>query len=470
MSWISRFKPQPASLSSKVLWCTVASILLIEILAMIPVLGQQRKHWMDDTARRADITASALQASPAADASRLLQLAGIQHLTLIYSRRQTQSWQIPSFKPGTFPLVVPGDASIAQDAWSACRRIIGYAPAEETIKFSSTAFPGETMAVVLDTAPLTAMLRTYVRIALGMIVILALLSGLLVYTVLNWLLVRPMEVLTAAIIRFREAPEEANISGLDWLAARPKDDISSAALELKYMQEELRAALWRNARLAAVGTAVAKIAHDLRNILTSALLVADRLQDVDDPVVRRAAGTLIPSVERAAHLVSRTVDFAREGRMPVNRTAVCIRALIDDVIQTLAPEGAPWTIENRVPLSLVLPLDRDHLYRVFTNLIRNATEAGATRVRLSTQNYDGQTWLSVADNGPGLPERARINLFKPFAGAARNGGTGLGLTIARDLIRAHGGDLVLNHTGHDGTIFSMLLSVQEVHDRMATVA
>ncbi|MDE1882682.1 MAG: HAMP domain-containing histidine kinase [Rhodospirillales bacterium] len=464
MSWLARLKPQPTSLPSKLLWCTVFSIMIIEILAMIPVLGRQRLYWMEEVKTRADIAAFAMQTTPAANADALLRLARVQSITLLYRRGAPKTWRLQGFQPSNPPLVVPGNEPFGYSSLMTCRRIAGFASPEEAIAFPSAVAPGGIMIVDVDTSPLTTRLCTYAQRALSLIVIVSLLSGLLVYWVLHWLLVRPMEILTTSITRFGEAPEEADTSGLDWLAARPKDDISIAARELKAMQDELRAALWRNARLAAMGTAVAKIAHDLRNILSSALLVADRLQDVEDPVVKRAARALIPPVERAVQLVSSTVEFAREGRMAVNRAPVILRTLIDEVAETLAPDHAAWRIENTVPEGLALPLDRDHLYRVFANLIRNATEAGATIVRLSTEICDGQTLLRVADNGPGLPERAKANLFKPFAGSVRSGGTGLGLAIARDLIRAHGGELMLEQTGPGGTVFSMTLMVDELQD------
>jgi signal transduction histidine kinase len=128
-----------------------------------------------------------------------------------------------------------------------------------------------------------------------------------------------------------------------------------AARELAAMQDELRAALWRNARLAAVGTEVAKISHDLRNILTSALLVADRLQETADPVVRRAANTLIPAVERAAELVSRTVDFAREGPPAITVEPVVLRELADEAVNMIRSADPVVTIENLIPGSLILP-------------------------------------------------------------------------------------------------------------------
>ncbi len=461
MSWLARLKPQPTSLPSKLLWCTVFSILIIEILAIIPVLGRQRLYWMNDVKSRADIAAFALQTNSGADADALLRLAGVQQLRLLSRHSGTKTWQIQGYQHSNLPLVVPGNERIGYSSLMICRRIAGFAPPEESIAFPSAVVPGGIMIVDVDTAPLTARLYTYAQRALSLIIIVSLLSGLLVYAVLNWLLVRPMEILTTSIARFREAPEEADTSALDWLAGRPKDDISVAARELKDMQAELRAALWRNARLAAVGTAVAKIAHDLRNILSSALLVADRLHDVEDPMVKRAARALIPAVERAAEMVSSTVEFAKEGRMSVKRTPLQLRALIDEVAETLAPNGAAWTLENSVPEGIEMKLDRDHFFRVFANLIRNAGEAGATTIRLSTQTRDGQVRLLVADNGPGLPERAKANLFKPFAGSARSGGTGLGLAIARDLARAHGGDLVLEKTDPRGTVFCLTLTPLE---------
>jgi signal transduction histidine kinase len=252
------------------------------------------------------------------------------------------------------------------------------------------------------------------------------------------------------------------LSDLSWLEGRRDDEISDAARELAVMQDELRAALWRNARLAAVGTAVAKISHDLRNILTSALLVADRLQATADPVVKRAADTLIPAVERAAELVSRTVDFAREGPPAITRNNFPVRDLVDEAADVIRAGDPAVLVENLVPGSLTLELDRTQMYRVLVNLLRNAAEAGASLIVLSVESEEALTRLVVADNGPGLPEKVQENLFRPFNGAGRRGGTGLGLCIARDLIRAHGGDLLLRKTGPEGTEFVMGLAVTEL--------
>jgi signal transduction histidine kinase len=303
-------------------------------------------------------------------------------------------------------------------------------------------------------------LRSYAAHILVLSVFIALVTGSLVFAALDQLLVRPMRILTASIVGFRHAPEQDGQSDLIWLATRREDEISRAAAELKLLQDEMRAALWRNARLAAVGTAVAKISHDLRNILSSALLVADRLQETEDPTIKRAARTLIPAVERAAQLVSRTVDFAREGPPAIIRSSVGLRDLIDETAQVLRPDEIGVTIENNVPNTLVLALDREQIYRVLVNLMRNAVEAGADHVTISVTGENGLTRLNIGDNGPGLPARVQENLFKPFTGSGRHGSTGLGLAIARDLVRAHGGELQLAQTGPSGTVFVMELPTE----------
>jgi len=293
-------------------------------------------------------------------------------------------------------------------------------------------------------------------------VIIALVTGFLVFTALNRLLVRPMRMITASIVGFRQDPEAAGFSDLSWLSGRRDDEISEAARELAAMQDELRAALWRNARLAALGISVAKISHDLRNILTSALLVADRLQDAADPMVKRAADTLIGAVERAAEMVSRTVDFAREGPPAITRGPVALRDLVDEVGNVVRPLEPGFVLANHVPGSLVLALDRTQIYRVLVNLFRNAVEAGARRIEVTVEGENGGTRLVVADDGPGLPAKVQENLFRPFTGSGRRGGTGLGLAIARDLVRAHGGDLFLRSTGEHGTVFVLGLATADL--------
>jgi signal transduction histidine kinase len=117
-------------------------------------------------------------------------------------------------------------------------------------------------------------------------------------------------------------------------------------------------------------------------------------------------------------------------------------------------------LSNAVPADLAVEADREQLFRVVSNLVRNAREAGAREVRVAAACNGDSIYLEIADDGPGLPEKARQRLFQPFAGSARKGGTGLGLVIARDIMKAHGGDLMLADTGDGGTVFRVSLPVQ----------
>jgi signal transduction histidine kinase len=459
-----RFELFGDSLSGRVLWLTVAVILGIELMVLLPGLGRLRTDWMWER-----VTHAQLLVYTTAETGTELDPDVQQHM-LDYAGVSSIDYQPPDQPalvlqgtniPKPQQIIDIANESIGYSTWRAMVRVAGLGATAVDIRAPSPIEPGATVEVIADAGPLTQELRTDAAHVFTLTVIVALVTGLLVFAVLDRLLVRPMRVITTSIINFREDPEQDDASDLAWLAARPEDDISTAARELKIMQDEMRAALWRNARLAAVGTSVAKISHDLRNILATALLVADRLQSVEDPTVQRATRTLIPAVERASQLVTRTVDFAREGPPPITRTAVELNDLTEEAISVVRPLNPDVRFANQVPEDLVLPLDRAQIYRVLVNLMKNAAEAGAKTIRLATDRDGAVTQLRVSDDGPGLPLRVQDNLFKPFTSSGRYGGTGLGLAIARDLIRAHGGDLVLEETGPRGTVFCMDLSTSD---------
>ena len=223
------------------------------------------------------------------------------------------------------------------------------------------------------------------------------------------------------------------------------------------LQQTVRRALGQRARLAALGTAVTKINHDLRNILTTARLVADGLTASAAPEVRRLLPRLVAAIDRAVALCTRTLDYSREGAPPLAASRFPLASLIAEIAPGLADAGEGFAVECAVPSDLVVEADRDQLYRVFVNLVRNAVEAGAQRLRFSAEARAGTVAVEIADDGPGLPPKARDNLFRPFFGTARPGGSGLGLAIARELARAHGGELTLLSSTGAGTVFRMTL-------------
>lgn len=456
------------SLSARVLWLTVGIIMLVEVVILVPSLGRERQNWLLEHARLAELAAMASMEARAdgnamAAQNALLKLSGAQAVTLTLPDGRTV--RLPP-AGGRTPdgRVSLGSETLLQSSWRAQLAVLGLSGTRLEVLTPSPKQFGVTLDIVLDGTALAAHLRRYAVHLTMLSVIVALMTGLMVFAALDRMLVRPMQIITASITGFRQNPEQAARHDLAWLARRPDDEIAHAARELKLMQDELHAALWRNARLAALGISVAKISHDLRNILSSALLVTDRLPQNTDPAAERAARTLISAVERAAQLVCRTVDFAREGPPALVRSAVALRELVDEAAQGLQGEAPAPDVVNLVPNALVLALDRMQIYRVLANLMRNAAEAGAGRITLCARETAAVTRIELRDDGPGLPAQAQARLFKPFTGVGRSGGTGLGLAIARDLVRAHGGELSLAETGPCGTAFVIELPADGAAD------
>ena len=124
--------------------------------------------------------------------------------------------------------------------------------------------------------------------------------------------------------------------------------------------------------------------------------------------------------------------------------------------------GEPVEFLTDIPSGLMVRADRDQLFRVLSNLARNARQAiEATRkpgtIEIGAGETDLEWWIRIGDTGPGLPKKARDHLFQPFSGGSRKGGTGLGLAIAADLLRNHGGRLELLRSDEEGSEFMLHL-------------
>jgi signal transduction histidine kinase len=331
-------------------------------------------------------------------------------------------------------------------------RVLGPPPKDDTLL----------VEVVLDEAPLRREMLAFSQRILALSLVISLFTAALVYLSLHRLLVRPMRRISDSMSAFREDPEDAS------RVIRPserKDEIGFAEHELAAMQEGIRGALQQKTRLAALGIAVTKINHDLRNILATAQLVSDRLERSDDPEVKRVTPTLMSAIDRAVSLCGETLDFTREGSPRLKLSRFDLRDLASDVAGDLPGEvnGEPvW--QNLLGRELQIEADRERLYRVLSNLGQNAIQAGATRIEVTAERIDGRLRVRVSDNGPGLPPRARAHLFQPFTGSARSGGTGLGLAIARDLIRSHGGEIRLEHSTAEGTSFCFELPLKQAEE------
>ena len=281
-------------------------------------------------------------------------------------------------------------------------------------------------------------------------------TAVLVFLSLYLVMVQPMRRLTRAMVTFRENPEDA--SRVVAASAR-RDEIGTAERELGDLQRELYGFLQQRGRLAALGLAVAKIQHDLRNILSSAQLASDRLASSEDPVVKRLAPRLITAIDHAVALATNTLRYGRAEEHPPERRRVALKPLVDDAFAAAVSEheSEPPALVDAVPSDLQVDADPEQLYRILLNLIRNAGEAVKGRsggeISVVAMRNGALVSINIADNGPGIPQKVRERLFQPFAGTARPGGSGLGLVISRDLARAHGGDITLVSTGATGSVF-----------------
>jgi hypothetical protein len=231
------------------------------------------------------------------------------------------------------------------------------------------------------------------------------------------------------------------------------DEIGTAERELATMQIELASMLHQKNRLASLGLAVAKINHDLRNLLASAQLFSERLAKIPDPAVQRFAPKLVHALERAIAFCQSTLSYGRLQEPPPERRPVLLEPMVEEVHETLGfGPDAPIRWISAVERGLVVEADYDQLFRILLNLSRNAVGAmesretrdpGRDQIRITGRREGAVVVIEVSDTGPGFSEKARAHLFEAFQGSTRTGGTGLGLAIAAELVRAHGGDIRL---------------------------
>ncbi|MBU1334789.1 MAG: HAMP domain-containing histidine kinase [Alphaproteobacteria bacterium] len=455
-----------SGLSIKLIATIIAVILLVEIVVYLPSLANFRASWIDDRLRVGVVAARVLDAVPDVMAlprnltDRLLTSAGAY--AIVY-RREGQSQLIELANPVTPDVVVTADMR-QRDLMSL---IMG---AMDTL----FAGPGRTLRIVgegdldeslvellMSERPLRQDMLAYSR-QIGVVSLaIAAITAVALYLLASYLFIYPVRRLTQNILAFRQAPENAS---LVIVPSARRDEIGIVERELAAMESDLFSMLRQRRHLADLGLAVAKINHDLRNTLTSAQLLSDQVATLDDPKVQRLAPRLVTTLDKAIGFAQSVLDYGREtAALPV-LAPVSMRALLEDAAFEARLVGHPSIVfADQVSEMLVLNVDAAQMGRVFLNLLKNAREAleaapaiAAPQVSVSMSEEGESIILSVADNGPGLPPRARDNLFVAFEGSARAGGTGLGLAIAREITEAHGGRLVLADQPA-GTRFDLIL-------------
>jgi len=454
-------------LSARLLTLTVAAVMASAVLILAPSAAAYRTQWLTDKV----------------EAARLASLAALSEDDLMVSdelaRRLLEGAEAVAVavkRDGRRELILPGEGGdgppVAIDLrdmglWRALRDTAGTFTAPPGRYLLITAdiemTDGEFIEVLVIEAPLKAGLWRFSKRVFAAGLLVSTLVGGVIYAALAVIFVAPMRRLARSMIRFRDEPEDPTRT------IRPsgrRDEIGEAEQALGELQEQVRQALGQKAHLAALGSAVATINHDLRNVLTTAQLVSDRLAQNPDPQVRTQAERLVRAIDRGVRLAEEVLRFGRTEERPAARELVTLRPLLEEAFtDAAAAASAPTGLDLQVSDAVRVLGDGEHLHRIFLNLMRNAVlameaqkdRANPGMIRLSVRDQDDFIAIDVADDGPGLPPRVQDSLFQPFAASESRNGSGLGLSIARELARAQGGDVALVETGSTGTVFEVRL-------------
>lgn len=451
------------SLSVKLLLATTTFVLLAEVLIYFPSAARQYHDLLSGRLASAQIAVLALEAVRDTELSptlknELLANAGVRLVAL--KRNNTRRLYLAD----NVPLSVGVQIDLRRATWPE----LIYASLEcmlmgdgriMRVQGTPRLGGGDFIEILVDEAPIRQELLAYSTRIWVLSLLIALVTSGLVFATIFYLFVRPIQRVTQSMVRFQEKPDDAQRIIVPSLRA---DEIGQSERVLAAMQTELRQALQQREHLAALGTAVAKIQHDLRNILASAQLASDRLGSSNDPTVKALAPRLIKSIDRAIALTTNTLKYGRAEEAAPRRTREPLLPLAEEAMHAAfaAGEGTvAW--HNSFDPHLLVDVDGDQMLRILVNVGRNAVQAldgrpGAA-VTVSAERRDGGLVIDLADNGPGIPEPALKHLFEPFSRKGRSGGTGLGLAIARELARGHGGDVTLLRTGPEGTTFRIVI-------------
>lgn len=451
------------SLSGRFLLLTTIFVFLAEVLIFVPSVARYREDYILARLERAQIASLTLLAADMIDADleeELLRNAGVFNIVLRRdaARQLVLSAPMPLQVSQTFDVRDAPAVTLIRDALG---RLVN--PDREMIRVigSPVQDAGLLIEATMDSAPLRAAMLDYGVRILILSAIISIFTATLLFLAVRVLIVRPITGVVSHMQAYAAAPDDARRIIQPTAGVR---ELREAEEALQSMQTQLTSSLRQRERLAQLGEAVAKVSHDLRNILTSAQLFTDRIDQSEDPIVRRMAPKLVNSITRAVSLCESTLAFGRAEEPAPKLTIISLSEIVDDVFQSerLAVGDYDLTFVDEVPPTLEVRADPEQLYRSLGNLVRNARQViMATNkpgeICITAWDADTDWVIQVRDNGPGLPAKARDNLFKPFAGQARKGGTGLGLTIVQELVRGHGGTAELAETSETGTMFEIRL-------------
>lgn len=456
------------SLSGRFLLLTTVFVMLAEILIFVPSVARFREDYLLARLERAQIASLALLADDMISADleeELLQNAGVFNVVL--RRDEARQLVLSSPMPGpiytTFDVRDAPALTLIRDA-IAC--LLDPTPRIIRVIGNPLLDAGQLIEVTMETAPLRSAMVDYGLRILLLSAVISVFTAFLLFLAVRRLLVRPIKGVVGHMQNYAAAPEDARRVIEPSAKVR---ELREAEEALQSLQTQLTQALKQKERLAQLGGAVARVSHDLRNILTTAQLFTDRIEMSQDPTVVRLAPKLVNSISRAVSLCENTLAFGRAEEPVPKLSFINLAELVSDVLdgERLAIGDNDLSLSEDIPATMMIRADHEQLYRALSNLVRNARQAiigagGDGEINIRAYAADEAWHIEVSDTGPGLPPKAREHLFQAFQGGVRKGGSGLGLAIVAELIRGHGGSLELRRSDESGTCFEITLPMGTV--------
>lgn len=467
--WRERLTPRaPDGLSARLLLLTVAFTLAVEALILGPNLAAFHERWLRDRLQAAELASVGVEALPYSaveddTAAELMRIGGVQAVALTEQGVRRLLLQAPNLPraPELIDLRRQDSWSRLTDPW---RTLFGHPDRSLRVQAKPRYRSGDFIEIVTPAQPLKLELRAFLLNSLLVSLLVSVTAGALLYGGLALLVLRPLRRVTRSMERFAADPESEAEAPSD-----RHDEIGRVERELSRMQEEVRHSLRSRARLVALGEAVAKINHDLRNMLTSAQMASERLATSADPQVAKALPRLERALSRAAGLSRNVLEYGKSEEPAPQKTRVVLTKALTLAAEDagLDPDGV--RLVKQLPPRFAVEADPDQLYRILVNLMRNARQAieadptrpperrGKGAITVSAFGQDGFCVVRIADDGPGIPPRLAERLFEPFVSSKSSDGSGLGLTISRELAALQGGDLRLVETDGTGAAFELRL-------------
>ncbi|MEP6344060.1 MAG: HAMP domain-containing sensor histidine kinase [Maricaulaceae bacterium] len=458
-------------LSGKLLLMTIGFVMLAELVIFVPSAALYRQTWLEERISQVDIVNLALVEVEGFKASEELTKRFIIDSDIIMGseRHEGMSKLLFGAPPETnvpMEIIDVREHTGVPKFRDAFMTFFGRGEGYYRV-IGDASFPkGGTIELIVSCENLQGALRDYFKRIFFLSLAIAIITGSLIYFTMAFMIIRPVQTLARNVTRFQQNPE---IARPDSKISERVDEIGDLERAFFDMQQGIRTSLKQKQRLATLGLAVAKINHDLRNVLTSAQLVSDRLSMDPDPKVSRMGERLTRAIDRGVKMTRDVLNFSSPEADPMKREPIRISFLLGEVAGDVLPAfgtGArKISFMNDVPSDLQIDADPDHTYRIFHNLMRNAAQAMAALIddnekrhlRVYADISDSDLEIYVSDSAGGLPGKAKKNLFKAFASGGGKGSTGLGLTIAKELATDQGGDLRLERTNDTGTVFTVTL-------------